>query len=399
MADPFRLGQRFVYMCAAPRISTHSDAEISGPRAHILGVIRGLEENGCQVETFIVGDRMPKRLATQKMESALSGNLMRSALLDVARWLLGWRNARTAWQELHQQVDVVYERFAPFAILGRKFKQQGIPWVIETHAPLFYEGKTERKTTGLTWLAQRLELQAYRECDALVCISDALKEIILKETGLPQEKIIVMPNAVDLDRFNPEPIVPKRLFKGFTLGFLGRLYAWHGLDLLLDSLSELRHEGLDISLTVVGDGLSRADLEAKATDLGIHENVMFVGQKPWQEIPEYIAGFDAGYVGNIKMQVGSMYHSPLKLYEYMAMAKPVVASAFDDARRLIQDGKTGFLFEPGNKEDIKRALRAMYSMRGSLETMGQAARTEILNNHSWVARTRELLKQLEKILG
>jgi len=399
VADPSRTGKTLAYVCAAPRIATHPDAEISGPRAHILGIIAGWEAQGCQVKTFIVGDRMPKQLSTKKMETSLSGNPLKSALLDVARLVLGWLNARRAWNELHAQVDLIYERFSPFAVMGRRFKRRGIPWVVETHAPLFYEGQTERKTTTLTWLAQQLELQAYRECDAIVCVSEALKQIILKETGLPESKIMVIPNGVDLDRFQPDRVVPKRMFLGFTVGFVGRLYAWHGLGILLDSLAELRQEGLDISLTVVGDGLSRADLEAQAQALGIHDSVQFVGQKPWQEVAEYIAGFDVGYVGNIKMQVGSMYHSPLKLYEYMAMEKPVVASAFDDARRVIQEGKTGFLFEPGDKQAIKRALRAAYARKHELEMMGQAARQEILANHSWTARADAMLTQLDKILG
>jgi glycosyltransferase involved in cell wall biosynthesis len=392
------LQRRVTYMCAAPRISTHPDAEISGPRAHILGFIQGLEVNGWQVTPFIVGDRMPRKLATNNMESSLSGGFLRALALDLARWGLGMLNARKAWQELHSNIDWVYERFSPFAALGRKFKRRGIPWILETHAPLFYEGKTERKTTVLTGLARHLELKAYRECDALICISDALKEIILEEAKIPAEKVIVVPNAVDIERFNPDETFPKRLFDGFTLGFVGRLYAWHGLEILLEALHELRQDGLDISLVVVGDGLVREELDAKAHQLGIDHAVKFVGQVPWQDVPHYIAGFDVGYIGNIKMQVGKMYHSPLKLYEYLAMAKPVLASAFDDARRVLREGETGFLFDPGNKDDLKRSLAQAYAMRNRLPDMGQQGRTEILAHHSWAARVKDMAVELERVL-
>ncbi|HEY9621771.1 MAG TPA: glycosyltransferase [Crinalium sp.] len=391
------LQRRVTYMCAAPRISTHPDAEISGPRAHILGFIQGLEANGWQVKPFIVGDRMPRKLATNNMENSLSGGFLRALALDLARWGLGTMNARNAWTELQHEVDWVYERFSPFAALGRPFKQRGIPWILETHAPLFYEGKTERKTTALTGLARHLELKAYRECDALICISDALKDIILEEAKIPAEKVIVVPNAVDVERFNPDAL-PKRLFDGFTLGFVGRLYAWHGLEILLDALQELRDDGLDISLVVVGDGLVREELELGASQRGIDHSVKFVGQVPWQDVPHYIAGFDVGYIGNIKMQVGKMYHSPLKLYEYLAMAKPVLASAFDDARRVLREGETGFLFDPGNKDDLKRSLTQAYMMRDRLHQMGQQGRAEILAHHSWAARVKLMAEQLEHIL-
>jgi glycosyltransferase involved in cell wall biosynthesis len=346
-----------------------------------------------------VGDRLPRALATKKIEHAITGGFVRALVLDLMRWTLGPVNAGQAWRELGSQVDWVYERFVPFQSLGRIFKRHGIPWVLETHGPLFYEAKTERKTTVLSGLARRLEVQAYRECDALVCVSEALKEIVLRESGIPSEKVVVVPNAVDTERFHPGRHEPKRLFAGFTLGFVGRLYPWHGLDLLLEVLHDLRGSGLDLSLVVVGDGIIRQEWEAQAQRLGIADNVAFTGQVPWLEVPQYIAGCDVGYIGHGQMQVGKMYHSPLKLYEYMAMAKPVVASAFEDAQRVIQDGETGFLFEPGNKEDLLRALQRAYQAKEQLPAMGQQAREVMVAQHSWVARISAMTARLEEILG
>jgi len=390
--------RKITYMCAAPRISTRPDAEISGPRAHIVGLIQGLESLGWEVKPFIVGDRMPSQLATSTMEAYLSGNFLRAFALDIARWGLGKLNAYQAWKELGSQVDWVYERFSPFASLGRPFKRRGLPWILETHAPLAYESKTERKTSVLRKVAQHLEIQAYQDCDALICVSESLKEIIVNDFGIRADKVLVVPNAVDLDRFSPDIAYPKRFFEGFTLGFVGRLYAWHGLDILLTALNELQHEGIDISLVVVGDGLVRKEWEGQSQRLGISHRVKFVGQVDWQDVPHYIAGFDVGYIGNIKMQVGKMYHSPLKLYEYMAMEKPVLASAFDDAKAVIQENITGFLFEAENLSDLKRALRTAYNLRESLPKMGQAARKEIFAHHGWTARVEKMAEEVEKIL-
>lgn len=388
--------RRVSYMCAAPRISTHPEAEISGPRAHILGCIQGFEANGWQVKPFIVGDRLPPKLATRKMENQLSGNAFRAFVLDTARWLLGKINAWRAWNELKGEVDWVYERLAPFAIMGRRFQKSGIPWILETHAPLFYDSKTERNTTVLSSLARNIELQAYRECDALVCISESLKEIIVKEAQIPEEKVLVVPNAVDTERFNPAQVQAKRLFETFTLGFVGRLYAWHGLEILLEALHDLHQEGLEISLVMVGDGLVRKELEETALRLGISEQIQFIGQVPWAEVPSYIAGFDLGYIGNIKMQIGKMYHSPLKLYEYMAMETPVLASAFQDAQAVLREDETGFLYDPGNKEDIKRALRKAIGKQSELKAMGKLARKEVIHKHGWSARIQIMLKELDQ---
>lgn len=393
------LKPRLGYLSAAPRISTHPDAEISGPRSHILGFIQAIETLGWEVKPFIMGDRVPRTWVTKKSEQAISGSFVRALALDLVRFVLGATNRRQAWREMGGQVDWVYERFAPFQSLGRVFKQHGIPWVLETHAPLFYEAKTERKTTVLNGLARRLEVQAYRECDALVCVTEALKEIVVRESGIPVEKVVVIPNGVDIESFDPKRHEPKRMFAGFTVGFVGRLYAWHGLDLLLEAIHDLRTEGLDLSLVVVGDGLMRMEWETQSQKLGIASNVAFVGQVPWSEVAQYIAGFDVGYTGQIQLQVGKMYHSPLKLYEYMAMAKPVIASAFEDAQRMIQEGKTGFLFEPGNKEDLKHALSCAYQAKEQLSAMGQQAREVVVAQHSWVARIKTMIVGLEQILG
>ncbi|WP_143288156.1 glycosyltransferase, partial [Calothrix rhizosoleniae] len=112
-----------------------------------------------------------------------------------------------------------------------------------------------------------------------------------------------------------------------------------------------------------------------------------------------IAGFDIGYSGQIQPQIGKMYLSPMKLYEYMAMAKPVIASAFEDAQRLVCVGKTGFLFQPGNKEELKLALVEAYRHRAKLPEMGIAARQEIENNHSWQVRVEKLIAGTEQILA
>ncbi len=392
------LNTRLGYLSGAPRISTHPEAEISGPRAHILGCIRAKEALGWQVNPFIVGDRVPTAWVTGKSERAMSGGVPRALALDLARIVLGMKYAREAWSELGGQVDWVYERFAPFQALGKPFKRRGVPWVLETHAPLFYEAKTERKTTVLHGLARRLEVQAYRDCDALVCVTEALKSLVIEASGISADKVIVVPNGVDTERFNPKRAKPKRPFPHLTVGFVGRLYSWHGLDLLLSAIHELKLEGIPVGLVVVGDGLMRPEWEALAQTLELGSQVAFVGQVPWSEVPDYIAGFDVGYTGQIKMQVGKMYHSPLKLYEYMAMAKPVVASAFEDARRTLEEGKTGFLYAPGDKEDLKRALTQAHHQRQQLAAMGDRARQIAIDHHSWVARMDKMMNELEEIL-
>ncbi len=388
------------FISAAPRISTRPETQIAGPRTRVLGLIKGFEALDWEVKRFIIGDRVPQKLIESVPEKATNGKFFPTLAADLARLVLSTVNTQRSWQELGSQVDWAFEFAATMQSLGWNFKRHGIPWIIHTEGILYQEAKSERKSIVLGGIARYLEMRAYRECDALVCVSETLKELVVRESGVPPEKVVVIPNGVDTDVFDPKQYVPKRLFSDFTVGFVGGLYMWQAVDLLLEAVQELRTEGIDLSVVVVGDGVMYETWRTQAQSLGIADHVKFMGQVLWAEVPKYIAGFDVCYTGQVEIQqVGRMYHSPLKLYEYMAMAKPIVASAFEDAQRMLQDGETGFLFEPGNKEDLKRALTRAYQSQGQLSLMGQQAREVVLSQHSWVARVKTMIEGLEQILA
>ena len=299
-----------------------------------------------------------------------------------------------AFSEFGNSIDCVYERFGIFQSLGRIFKKNGVLWVLETNALLSLEAKDQRKTIMLSGLARYLEKKAYQDCDILICISETLKEIVLSEFDLYPEKIIVIPNAVNTNLIDPSQYQPKRIFQDFTVGFVGTLYPWSGLDLLIETIAQLKQEGIGIHLTVVGSGPMQGAWEEFALDLGLKSKVKFMGQVPWEKVPEYIAGFDVCYSGQIKFGDKKMYLSPLKLYEYMAMAKPTIISSFEDAQRIIVHGKNGYLFEPGNKASLKDIIQHVYFHQDKLSEVGMFARRSVESNHSWTVRAKTILQEI-----
>jgi glycosyltransferase involved in cell wall biosynthesis len=242
-----------------------------------------------------------------------------------------------------------------------------------------------------------MESKAYHECDLLLCVTQALKEIVVEAFGISAEKVVVIPNGVDTAFFDPARYQPKRLFPTLTVGFVGNLYIWSGVDLLIQAIAELRSEGMSISAVVVGDGVMRSEWEALAQQLGIMQHVAFTGRVSRDLVPTYIAGFDVGYSGQRALQLGHMYHSPLKIYEYMSMAKPVIASAFQDAQDALRDGIDGFLFIPSDKESLKQALRRASVSQDALGGMGEAARIQALKFHSWTARISSLMRAVDQL--
>lgn len=390
----YRLG----YLSGAPRVSTDPQAELAGARTHVLGVIKAFEALNWEVKPFIVGDRVPRTWVTKGSERAISTSFFRTLAVDLIRLTISASYSRQAWQDLKGQVDWVYERCGTFQAMGRKFKRSGIPWILETNALLYEEAKLERKSLILDGLARRLEIKAYQECDILVCISNNLKQRLIEETKIAAEKILVIPNGVNTEYINPGKHPPQRLFPGFTIGFVGSLYAWAGIGFLLEALSELLTEGLDLSLVIVGDGQMKTAWQERSQELDLGDRVKFLGLLPQSELLPVLAGCNVGYSGHVDLQNRQVYRSPLKLYEYMAMAKPVVASDIEDTRATIVEGETGFLYAPGDRDSLKQALRKALAAKERLEDMGAKARQEIELKHSWTNRVRVLIAESDRIL-
>ncbi|RMF56771.1 MAG: glycosyltransferase family 1 protein [Bacteroidetes bacterium] len=389
--------KKVAYLSGAPRVSTRPEAGAAGPRSHVLGVMNAFYRLGWDVQSFIVGDRVPLDWVRGEISaSELRQSQFKRVGADLMRIGMGWLNSRKSWNEIGP-VNLVYERYGAFQALGWRFKRQGIPWILETNALLSLESTKDRSTVALGALLRRHERWAYHKCDVLVCISQPLAELISRETGVSSEKIIVLPNGVDVFRLDPEKARPVRIFDGPTIGFVGQLEGWQRLDLLLDAMVHLREEGVYYSLVVVGEGEMQVAWKQHADSLGLSESVYFVGAVPWDDVPSYIAGFDLGYAGAMPLAAGSMYLSPLKLYEYAAMGKPVVTAAYADALHLVRDGVAGYLFEPGGSDSIKEALRAAWAERDRWKAMGQRTRAIVVEKHSWEARLQVLLSEVQRI--
>ena len=145
-----------------------------------------LEQLGWSVERFVVGDQVPRAWTGPGSQHAISKSFVRRLAADLMRLALGRLNARRARRLLRGRVDLVYERFGAFQALGAGCRKDGIPWILETNGPLFYEARIERKSLVLSGLARRLERAAYQQCDLLVCISHQLREIIIDLCGVPR---------------------------------------------------------------------------------------------------------------------------------------------------------------------------------------------------------------------
>ena len=341
---------------------------------------------------------MPTRWVAGSRIRSRAGAMQRLAA-DLLRIGLSQWHGRNAYRELGGNLGWVYERYGVFQSLGLVFQRLGIPWILETNTPFSLENEREisRRSVCFKSAAQAHEKRAYQRCDALVVQTAALKDIVVDFARIEAGKVFVVPNAVELLRFSD--LAPIRKFSAPTIGFVGALRRWQALDQLIRALRDLSREEIAYHLVVIGEGEKKREWQDLSQTLGMADRVLFTGSVPAGRIPDWIAGFDIGFCGQAGTVAGCpMYFSPLKLYEYMAAAKPVLASAHGDALRLVIPETTGYLFGPDSSSELASALRRAWHERGSWPAMGIRARQVIEAGHTWDIRISDVIARLQDFL-
>ena len=237
----------------------------------------------------------------------------------------------------------------------------------------------------------------YRVAKKIICVSKAAKRHLVKTWQVDPEKIVVMPNGVDIELFgehhDPQPIRTKLGLDGVpVIGFVGGFQWWHGLDLLIESLAKILPEFPNAKLLLVGDGQARPIIDQKITELGVESKVIITGLLPQVRVPEMLAAIDIAVVPYPQLPK-ELWFSPLKLYEYMAAGKAIVSSRAGQIAEVIQDGHNGLLVESGNVTSLVQAIIKLLNDPVERERLGQNARQQAIEQHSW----EQYIKRLEEI--
>ncbi|MDN3554964.1 glycosyltransferase [Halomonas maura] len=236
-------------------------------------------------------------------------------------------------------------------------------------------------------LMRELEQQAAREADLVITLTEELADE-LASWGLARERIVVVPNAVDAERFQPmspdaevarelelKPGVP-------VIGYAGSAVAYEGLELLMEALAQLKARGQDFVFVLVGDGKVIDTVKATAKRLGIQEHCRFTGRVPFDAVPRYLSCMDIMPVPRLSSAVTEMV-SPLKPLEAMAMGKAVVLSDVSPHKTLAGDNQRAQLFTKDSADDLSRVLKALIDSPSERQRLGQAARAWIEQERTW----------------
>jgi glycosyltransferase involved in cell wall biosynthesis len=209
--------------------------------------------------------------------------------------------------------------------------------------------------------------------DRYIAVSQASKDRLVSFLGMPPASLVVVPNAVELGRFDDAPAESARSAirrqweippDAPVLGVLARLAPQKGLTYLISAMPAILAEHPDVYALVVGEGYLRPDLEAQARSLGVDGRVMFVGYH--QNVVEYLQASDL-------FVLPSLYEGmPLSILEAMGAGLPVAATAVDGTPEVVLDGETGLLVPPEDPPALARAVNRLLADRALAARMGQA---------------------------
>jgi len=285
-------------------------------------------------------------------------------------------------------------------------RKLGIPVVYEIRA-FWEDAAVDHGSTSegsLRYRATRkLETRAIQQVDHVFTICEGLRADIVAR-GIPAGKVTVIPNAVDVDSFKlaspPDPQLQEKwgLVGNTIIGFVGSFYAYEGLDLLLDALPELIRHRPDVCVLLVGGGPQEANLRQQAERLGLGENVVFTGRVPHKEVNRYYDLIDVLAYPRHPMRLTELV-TPLKPLEAMAQGQLFVASDVGGHKELIDHGRTGILFEAGNRESLAKAIINLLETPAAWPAIRANGRAFVENVRNWRNSVANYVEPYQRLTG
>jgi PEP-CTERM/exosortase A-associated glycosyltransferase len=270
---------------------------------------------------------------------------------------------------------------------ARRYK---IPLVYECRA--FWEdaavdhGTTTEQSLRY-YLTKMLETYVFRQASAITTICEGLRSDIVAR-GIPTDKVTVIPNAVDIDRFSFGLKADQTLRSELglqnktVLGFIGSFYAYEGLPLLLEALPKILQKKPDIRLLLVGGGPQEQLIKQKTHELNLEEQVIFTGRIANDQVQNYYNQVDIFVYPRLSMRLTDLV-TPLKPLEAMAQGRLVIASDVGGHKELINNGQNGFLFQANNADELANTVLNLLDKPQQWDQLRHAGRRYVEEERNW----------------
>ncbi len=367
-----------------------------GSTVHILEIVKNLE--GLGHEVFLFSYKKP-----QSDEGLRRGGF--SFPLPKVRFVRGlWFYFASFFFLMYLMAryrpDIVYTRLHPRyvipALIARITKR---PLVVEVNG--FLQGELAITGAGKAQIASAVvvEQKIYKLATSVIVVTEGLRNAILKAYRLPQEKIAVIPNGVNIDFFKPIPVAlaKDRLNLKKDLNYIllvGYLAKWQDLNTVIECMSIIRNECPEAHLLVVGDGPEKCGLIERVRLLNLNNYVSFIGEVPREIVPTYINAAEVCLVPSTRSLNEEIGRSPIKLYAYMACERPVVASDVAGVGHFLRQSGAGNVVEPEDHVELAQAILELLRDEKLRERMGRIGRETVREDYDW----KNIARKVENVL-
>lgn len=376
----------------------------TGYGTHMREMIQAFRDLGHEVLPVINGG-VEQRKQTAPVKTPFAKNIAKNLTpkfiwrtIKDNRLIAFDKNAETELENIVDQFkpDLIYERAYYMQVSGVNVAtKKKIKHFLEVNAPYIDETfEFEKSPTLYNNTALKNEERQLTLSDKVFVVSSSLRDYFLKKyPSLDPKKIVVTPNCVNLEKVKVSESGKKELMEKYALanhiviGFVGSIFPYHGVDIMMGAFNEVFKKNKNIKLMIVGDGQIVPQLKQYAHRLESGPNIIFTGNVPYSEVFSHIDAMDITVLATTEW-----YCSPIKLFEYGALGKAVIAPDTQAVRDVMTDTKDGILVKPG-KEFLIQAMNTLIENETLRKNIGISFRKKIEDHYTWIKNAESVLKR------
>lgn len=402
--------------CLYLRLDTMSGLVAGGAVAHTVGIVEAFRKR-LKALTFVCFERLP----------ALANDLDIAVVPMKPSSEFGRNNPIVGFEAIvyHDRMlqrltqlcrksrpTFLYQRYCQGQYAGVWFaRQNNIPFVLEFNGSEIWIARHWGDGVGRVnipgeHLLQKMEDANLAAASLIVVVSEVLRDQ-LTERGFDPARILVLPNGVNTDAVGPHlATAANREHLGLpvdvpVIGFIGSLGLWHGVEVLVDAFDRMLRNHSDVAarsprLLIIGDGDRMPMVRAEIAKRNLSPLIKLAGLVPQSEGARFLSISDILVSPHVPNPDGSpFFGSPTKIFEYMALQRPIVASRLGQIGAVLEHDRTALLTEPGNADDVADAMAMLIRQPELAKRLAHAARQEAIERHSWNSRVETILSALE----
>ena len=377
---------------------THDTSSEVGYATHQRETIEALRELGHDVINVNMGD-----IGMRGEDSAYTSGNKKGGIKEVIKALVPkffWISLKDFKLLLHDKragdvlekavlehkPDFIYERNEILQDSGLKVaKKHSIKYFLEVNAPFPEEMVKLEGRSFFHWFSPSMEKRKYQYASKIFVVSTALRTYLKNKFGTDTSKILLAPNRITPSKFYR--LEGRNEVK--TFGFVGSILPHHKVELLIRAFSKLKRQNSELTLRIIGDGAQREELEELTSKLDILDSVIFVGKVPNDKVIEELNLMDV-----CVMPGTNWYGSPVKVFEYGAACKAIIAPNQIPLLDVMTSGKDGLLSEE-NEEALYEAMLYMVEHPEESRAMAETFHQKVLNQYTWLHAAKEIVSAHE----